>query len=177
MPGPGRSHKPQSNQASVSQLLSLCSRTSSVQSVNRVRRFVTPWTAARQASLSLVSSQVLTHTSTGETQTQFWLSLCRVSGLQSQGAAISEAHWTQGQCSAMRVYSAHRNQTKAHAATKTQHSHKFKKKIFFFFKEQTGQILEACFNFDFFLRPRDTCACLFHMQPYTVESVFLHFKN
>ena len=31
--------------------------------------------------LSLVSSQVLTHTSTGETQTQFWLSLCRVSGL------------------------------------------------------------------------------------------------
>ena len=65
----------------LSQLLSLCSRTSSVQSVSRVRRFVTPWTAARQASLSLVSSQVLTHTSTGETQTQFWLSLCRVSGL------------------------------------------------------------------------------------------------
>ena len=57
-------------------------------SVSHVRLFVTPWTTARQASLSFTISQSLfkftadlcLHRRHSNTQIQVWLSLCRVSG-------------------------------------------------------------------------------------------------
>ena len=39
--------------------LCFCLKTHSVQSLSRVRLFVTPWTAARQASLSITNSRSL----------------------------------------------------------------------------------------------------------------------
>ena len=41
----------------IKNVINICIQFSSVQSLSRVRLFATPWTAARQASLSLTTSQ------------------------------------------------------------------------------------------------------------------------